>query len=261
MTTLLTLERYLQLLWDEAESLARALQTEQFHAPVQACPGWSLADLGYHVGDVVRFWSWVVTTSAVTTDGEPEFARPADAELADWIRNGVSELVRDLTSADPTAPAYSWTPQQDVAFVQRRVPHELSVHRWDAERAVQSHTGAQPRAIATDLATDGIAEFFLLASAFPVEQPPRVDGVALICTDSGAAWTSWLSGSAIQALERDDHVTVEGSGAPDAAASLSGTASDLVLTLWRRLPLGDGRVDVEGDHELARQFLSWANLE
>jgi hypothetical protein len=203
----------------------------------------------------------VVTTGAVTIEEEPEFDRPDDAELADWIRRGVNDLVSDLTSADPTAPAYSWTPQQDVAFVQRRVPHELAVHRWDAERAVQPHTGVEPHPIATDLATDGIAEFFLLASAFPVAQPPRVDGVALRCTDSGAAWTSWLSSSTIHASERGGHAPDDGQRAPDAAATLSGTASDLVLTLWRRVPLDDGRVGVEGDRQLARQFLSWANLE
>ena len=252
MTTLLDLERYMELLHDDAELLARALETEQFAASVDACPGWSLADLGYHVGDVVRFWSWVVTTGATRTDGEPDFTRPPDGELADWLRVGVRDLIGQLRRADPRAPAYSWTPQQDVAFVQRRVPHELAVHRWDAEHAVRSHTGAEPRAVETDLATDGISEYFLLASSFPVKERAVAGAVGFRCTDSTAAWTAWLRGSTVQALE---------AAAPDASATLSGSASDLLLTLWRRLPLSSGRVTVTGNVEFAQRFLSWANLE
>ncbi|MFL6178288.1 MAG: maleylpyruvate isomerase family mycothiol-dependent enzyme [Actinomycetes bacterium] len=257
MTTLLDLERYMELLHDETELLARALETEQFTAPIDACPGWSLAHLGYHVGDVVRFWSWVVTTGATTTVGEPEFPRPPDAQLAHWLRLGVRDLIGQLRRADPTAPAYSWTPQQDVAFVQRRVPHEVAVHRWDAEHAVRTLTGAEPRPIESDLAIDGISEYFLLASSFPVEQSAVAGTIALRCTDSKgctdskATWTAWLSDSRIQALQADTR---------DASVAISGAASDLLLTLWRRLPLSSDRVTVSGDVEFAQQFLSWANL-
>ena len=46
---------------------------------------------------------------------------------------------------------------------------------------------------------------------------------------------------------------------PDAAATVQGEASDLLLVLWRRLPLET--VEVSGDHPFAERFLAAADLD
>ncbi|HEX5017016.1 MAG TPA: maleylpyruvate isomerase N-terminal domain-containing protein [Actinomycetes bacterium] len=262
--TLLTLDRYFELLASETEQLASALESalefDAMSAPVQACPEWTLADLGYHVGDVTRFWTWVVSTGATSTAGEPEFVRPSDAQLADWVRVGVRELIATLAPADPSTPAYSWTPQQDVAFVQRRVPHEVAVHRWDAEHAARHATNVPPRPIAYDLASDGVSEFFLLASSWPVTWATSGAGaVRLLATDTNTEWTAWVDDSVMRwstevSRVADDEI-------PEVVATLSGPASDLLLTLWRRLGLDESAVRVDGDAAPARQFLALANLD
>ena len=250
----LTLDRYLDVLAEDGEHLAYALESRAFTAPVEACPEWSLADLGYHVGDVIRFWNWVVTTGATTTDGEPEFARPGDVELADWLRRGIEQLLVTLRGADPAAPAYSWTPQQDVAFVQRRVPHEVAVHRWDAQHAARHVTGVAAQPVEADLAADGVSEFFLLASSWPITTSLGSDArVNLRAVDTGAVWTSWIEGSNLR--------WVNGVEPGEAAVTLSGPASELLLVLWRRIPLDGSQVTIAGDADAAREFVALASLD
>jgi uncharacterized protein (TIGR03083 family) len=251
---MLTLPRYLALAAEQGELLARAVEIGSLDAPVDACPGWTLADLGYHVGDVMRFWSWVVTTGATSTDGEPEFPRPPDEELVQWIRDGVRELNVHMREADPRAPAYSWTPQRNVAFVQRRVPHELAVHRWDAQHAIPHELGVEAQAIPSDLATDGVSEYFLLGSSWPVTQESLgARRIRLRCTDSGAVWTAGLHESLLRAGSGDETSKV--------SVTVSGAASDLLLALWRRLPEASGRLVVDGDRSAVAAFLSLANLD
>jgi hypothetical protein len=49
-------------------------------------------------------------------------------------------------------------------------------------------------------------------------------------------------------------------GSPkEAAMTLRGGASDLVLALWRRLPID--AIDVSGDRDLAARFLATADLD
>ncbi len=49
---------------------------------------------------------------------------------------------------------WTWSPQQDVAFVIRRVTQETAVHRVDAERAAGRDHRIDP-----ELAADGVDEF------------------------------------------------------------------------------------------------------
>ncbi len=265
--TLLTLDRYLELLQDDTESLADVLERADLSAPVRSCPGWTLADLGYHVGEVHRFWQWVVreAVQVVTEVNAPQIARPDDAELADWLRSGLADFAPALRTVDPAAPAWSWTPQHDMAFIQRRMPHETSVHRWDAEDASHAAGGAgtkRPAPIAADLATDGISEFFLLASAARYQTQMRV---GLHATDTGHRWAVWLSDGEIRYATE----AVPGSDPAEVPVTLAGTASDLLLVLWRRLsPKGAGglgvdvaSVDVVGDAERAEEFLQLVDLD
>jgi uncharacterized protein (TIGR03083 family) len=260
--TLLTLDRYLDVLEHDTETLADVLKAADPSVAVRSCPGWTLSDLGYHVGEVHRFWNWVVREAVqeVTKDNAPQIPRPDDAELAEWLRRGLADLLPGLRTVDPSAPAWSWTPQRDMAFIQRRMPHETSVHRWDAQDAVRSSgtPGANdPAPIAADLATDGISEFLLLASATRYETETRV---ALHATDTDQHWTVWLSDGEIRYVAD----VPNGAGGADAPVTISGAASDLLLVLWRRLSPAEGGVPgvhVTGDGSAAREFLQMVDLD
>lgn len=249
--TLLTLDRYLEVLQQDTEDLAVVLEGTDLATPVHSCPGWTLADLGFHVGEVHRFWRWIVRDGVqeVTRTNSPSFARPPDRELADWLRTGLADFLPELMALNPAAPAWSWTPQRDMAFIQRRMPHETSVHRWDA----QGSAACTPAPIAADLAADGVSEFFLLASAARYSSEVSV---SLRATDTGHRWWATIQGGEIR--------YGAGEAAREGGLLVSGTASDLLLILWRRLSLDgsvDTRVTVSGDRSAAVEFLRLVDLD
>ena len=256
-STLLGLNRYFEVLLSDTELLVSTLEPENLTAPIESCPGWSLADLGYHVGDVARFWNWVVTSGAMSVDGEPDFPRPPDAELAEWFRAGVRQLVATLRTADPALPTWFWKADQGtVADICRRYPHEVSVHRWDAQHAVcQQSASNQPNPIASDLASDGVSELFFLHSTHPVRGTlPSATRVALHATDTGYLWECWLDHDSLLRT-----AVVE--APPPVAVTISGPAHDLLLLLWRRMSLDAPALRIAGDLDVARAFVALAELD
>ncbi len=208
---------------------------------VPTCPGWTVADLLRHLG-IIHWWA----TEAVTrADLEPVQRRsspppPAEGdELVDWAGDRVHALVSALRSAGPASPAWTFAGPRDAAFWARRHAHELSIHRVDVEVAV---TG-EPRPIDTALAADGIDEYVTVFTArrgIPEGRDGR--SIHLHCTDVDGEWLVRLT--ADRAVVSREHAK------GDVAAR--GSASDLILCLWRRLPLD--AVDVFGDRELLEAF-------
>jgi hypothetical protein len=109
---------------------------------------------------------------------------------------------------------------------------EVAVHCWDAEAVM-----ASPGALRQDVADDGVAEFLEIVLGSSADALPGV--VTLRATDTGGSWR------------------VAGGGPGRRQAGISGTASDLVLMLYRRLPVSDCIVD--GDPLLVASFLALAD--
>lgn len=242
MTTRLTPGRYRELLLGDAERIAAVVGSADPAARVEACPDWAIGDLVYHVGRVHEFWTFVARERPAVVDDDTVIPRgpdPDDADLGPWLLAGVHQLAGTF-DADPATPMWTWTSQHDLAFVQRRMAQETAVHRWDAERSVGAETP-----IAQDLAVDGIDEFFFLATA----APPTVgrERVRLRATDTGDVWVADVV----------DGRQVLTTG--DADAELAGTASDLLLVLWRRLP--PSAVDVTGDPAAVASMLARGDLD
>jgi uncharacterized protein (TIGR03083 family) len=238
------LDEYLDSLCKDSERIAEVAESVDLQTSVAPCPEWTLGDLVYHVGEVHRFWQWVANerVQQMGSDVErPVRPQPEDADLVAWFREGAAMLIDILAKADPTEPVWSWTSQHDMAFIQRRMPQETAVHRWDAE----SVTGVVSP-IDRALAADGIDEFFLLAAAAPVVGK---DCIGLAAIDTGDRWSASVSDERMQ-LTR---------GASGEDVVLSGTASDLLLVLWRRLP--HSALQVNGDDEAAVRFLNLAALD
>ena len=200
-------------------------------APVEHCPGWTVADLVRHLLEVQWFWAMIAErrpSEPPSDDDRP--APPPEDQLIERFRAGALNLVEVLRHADPQAPCWTWAPtQQNVGFIQRHQVQEAAVHRWDAEHAAG-------RAVALDVpaSVDSVEEFLTFSVVTPDDplDPPRPDlagAFVLRATDVEAAWTV-ADGSQPGTVRFDRGVE------PDLPV-VSGTASDLLLWLYGRVEL------------------------
>jgi len=208
-----------------ADAATEAVLARGWRAPVPGCPGWSLADLVAHLAEVQRFWAWVVRTRAVDPSPYAPPPRHPDGELLGWLDAQSAELEVALAGADPAERVWTWAPQQDVAFVLRRQVQEAVVHTVDVEQVL-----GDVRPIAADVGLDGIDEWLdvMAPGALPTGPPPEAHPVVL------------------HAVDADTERTLFPGTRPFPIAAVTGTAGDLLLALWRRVPLevltvhGDG---------------------
>jgi uncharacterized protein (TIGR03083 family) len=215
---------------------------------VPSCPDWSVGDLTRHLGGFFHRIR-MQAGSAGADEAWPPLAVPEEAPAADdvavvtWFREQLAGAEAHLESLDPDHPTWNWAPRPRVAgFWQRRAAHETAVHRWDAQVATRL-----PEPIESKLAGDTIAEAldtFLPAGRRRID--PAVHGlVHLSATDIGAQWFVRLRGSGVSLLDTDTLLDPE---THPARASASGSASDLALALWGRVPFDV--LELAGDAEL-----------
>jgi uncharacterized protein (TIGR03083 family) len=203
------------LITTESQRLADAAEGT-LDATIEHCPGWRMRDLVLHVGDVQWFWSEIVERRAV--DRVAVTATRPDERHDDclaWFRSQSARLVRALHSVDDATTLWTWwPPAQNAAFVKRRQLLEVAVHGWDARHAAGIGGG-----IDRDIAELGLVEFVEVMHDLRADHPPPPP-LHLVLTDS--SWTGTMFPTA--------------AGAP---LTLTGTCSDLLLSLWGRLPVDD----------------------
>lgn len=237
-------ETQLACLEADALALSGVLATGRLDVPVPSTPGWTLGDLGFHVGGIHRFWEHVVRTGATTNEGAPTFDRPEDRGLSEWLLEGAARLHRTLADASPERKVWSWSRRGDVRFVVRRMAQETAMHRWDGENAVGDARAIEP----VELAADGVDEFFdtQIAEDF---LGPGGERIALVATDGPFRWLATVT---------DGSVSCERAQGP-ADASVRASSSDLLLMLWRRIVPPDP--GVTGDRDALVRFLGRADLD
>lgn len=232
---MLTPSEYHDALERDAAAFVEVVRTTDPTCPVPACPGWGLADLGRHLGSVHRWAREAIRTGRA--GAEP--LGPADrAELVAWLTEGADALVATLRNTDPGAPTWTFgSPPHQVGFWGRRQAHETAVHLVDAQQSAGLPVRMDGR-----LAADGVIE---VATMFFPRQVrlgrigPLRYGLRIVLTD--APETAVLAGDG---TDRD---------APT-AATITGTAADVLLVLWGRVALAT--LDVDGDPEVARSVLA-----
>jgi uncharacterized protein (TIGR03083 family) len=213
-------------------------------APVPSCPEWDLAKLLRHAGTIPR-WAATMTERRSTERldrRELDLGLPDDpAELPGWLAGAAPIVEGAFRGADPSASMWAWGTPKAVRFWPRRLIHELGVHRADAELAL-----GRPPTYDPQLAADGIDELLdnLPHAAYfaPAVANLRGDGevLALVATDTGAAWRIQLDPDGFTWRRGD-------AGAPeDAGATLALPAAELLLTIYRRLPLDEAAVTGDG---------------
>jgi uncharacterized protein (TIGR03083 family) len=225
----------------EGAAFATAVQAADLDADVPTCPGWTVRRLVAHVSRVHR------SATAGVLDGTVEppalAARPPadDARLLEWYGDGLDKLLQVFTDAEPHL----------ADFWPRRMAHDTTVHRFDAELTAYSKAGGFDSALAADGVGEVLESMLQLRAADEPLASARGD-VLVECTDTGDQW--------LVALEPGIVTTTRPERRPRRMdARIAGPAADLYLVLWGRLPLDPaepGRtrrrlVEVTGDRSLA----------
>ena len=219
-------------------------------AAVPSCPGWTVADLTRHVGEV-----YLHKTLAMREGAEPDPWAPA--ELADeeplaLLDRAYAGLLAEFSAREPADPAGSWyTPDQTVGFWIRRMAQETVIHRIDAELG----TGQPVAPVPDDLAVDGIDELLKVFVAYSVAEwgdyftdilagsPGRTYAVR---TD-GAAWRV-RTGRGLLAVE-------DGAGDDAADVTISGRPAAVLRWVWNREGAGEpSGVTAEGAPEALEEL-------
>jgi len=232
-------QEYLDALARDSEMLADASDAAGPDAPVPTCPGWTVADLIVHMVQGNR-WARIIVESRSTERVMPEMPddAPAGAALVPYFRSDAQELIATLAAVPPDTSVWTFSAADRTAgFWSRRRAQETAVHRVDAESAAGTR-----HPVDQALAADGIDEFL---TAFL----PRLAGGVVLdgsvhvhCTDVEGEWLVRRDG--------DGLVVTREHAKGDVAAR--GTASDLLLFLWGRVPAS--ALEVFGDADALDRF-------
>jgi uncharacterized protein (TIGR03083 family) len=235
---------YVDAVHAEVTRMADAVRGVDPETRVPTCPEWTVAELVKHTGTVHR-WAGQMVRDLATERLDPstiDLGLPSDPRgYADWLAAGAEPLVAAFAAADPDAQMWAWGDDQHARFWPRRMLHETTIHRFDAELAV----GADPsvdRAVAMD-AIDELLTNLPTARYFR----PRVaelrgtgESIALRGTDPGERWLIVLQPDEWGWGRSDGEATVTASGAVDS----------LMLLLYGRRTKRDSRLAISGDEQV-----------
>jgi uncharacterized protein (TIGR03083 family) len=210
--------------------------------PVPSCPEWSVRDLVEHLGTVHRWAAAIVCSPDGRPAPEPE-RDYAEGGLGPWFAEGAGALTQVLRGADPAAPCWTLARPHTIGFWSRRQAHETAVHRVDLADALGAEAPLDP-VLAVDGVDEAVRTFFPRQVRLGREQP-LADALAVVESSSGRRWLLAGDGSG------PDEMTAD--------ATVTGSAADLLLLLWRRRSLDDLSATVVGDEAAARRVLG-ANL-
>jgi uncharacterized protein (TIGR03083 family) len=202
-----------------------------------------------HLGEVHRFWAAAVSAGPAPeppagTEGADTTPRELEAVLA-WSAASTQQLLDSLSAAGPDRGCWTWwgmseSPQTSGAVARHQV-QEASVHTYDAQL-----TAGAPQPLPADAALDGIGEFLTTCCSGPDPWPHE----AAVLGYHAAEGPSWRL-----SLSADGAWTTRPPAPGTVTATARGTASDLVLALYGRLPVGSLQLD--GDPRLFELFRDW----
>lgn len=244
MTDSLVMEpdTYLSHLRADGLALAAAAKRD-LDAPVPSCPEWLVRDLVRHTAQVYLHKVGVMAAGG-TERHEVDIPDGPDGgdELVAWYEKSLSRLIAELEERDPEDDAWTFFGDKRVGFWHRRMAQEAAVHRWDAEAAA-----GDPGPIDPELAADGIDEMLnvmILADEVPYDG--KSGTLHLHRTDGDGEWLVTLEAGTVPATR---------SGHEKGDAAVRGTASDLLLLVWRRVT--PEAVERFGDDEIIDDFYAY----
>jgi uncharacterized protein (TIGR03083 family) len=255
-------EEYCARVGAEITRMADVVTGADLTAPVTGCPDWDLAKLVRHTGIVHRWAAAIVATRASEPipQNELDVGLPADlAGYPEWLAHGAAALVAVLRESGPDTAVWAWGDDHRSGWWARRMLHETTVHRADAERTL----GLEP-VIDLVAAADGVDEFLLVAPLGSrvrnrlAELPPG-QTIHLHATDS--AFSGDAPAPAMALREAGEWlVSLDGSGYTwshghaKCTVAVRGPAALLLLFTYGRVRPDDERLAVFGDAALLRTW-------
>jgi uncharacterized protein (TIGR03083 family) len=253
MGDMLDHEWYCERTEAEIAAMAAAISDADPAAPVPTCPEWNIARLIKHTGIVHRWVTEMVSSrAAAPVDRQTiDMGLPAsEASYPRWLAEGAAPLSEALRSAGPDAVVWSWGTSPRSGFWARRMLHETSVHRADAQLAVGADAAFDPVA-----AADGIDEFLSFLMALPrlrerLSSLPAGESLHLHATDSDGEWL----------IKFGDGSMTWSRGHEKATAAVRGPVGLLLLFSYGRIAGSDPRLAVFGDATLLDAWQEKASL-
>jgi uncharacterized protein (TIGR03083 family) len=243
-------ERYLELLEQDGNRLVAVARAADLEAPIPTCPGWTVGDCLTHVAEVYQHKIACIRLGR-SPGVDYQQAPPDGVDVFAWFDTSLRDLIDELRSRGPAAPAYSWwPPDQSVGFWYRRMAQETAVHRLDVEDGAGT-----PTPLDAELALDGIDEVLdpfladdwadVSAEEWGDVDPQAGAGRSVVVRSGGRAWRSTMQPDAIPVERLDD---------PDGFgdAVVTGDAESVLLWLFGRR--GDGAVELSGDPDVVVAF-------
>ncbi|WP_179199240.1 maleylpyruvate isomerase family mycothiol-dependent enzyme [Streptomyces viridochromogenes] len=245
----------LRRLIDERSTAFRAAiaSAPSLDVRVPTCPEWTLFDLVQHLGGGDRFWAAVV--EAGPTDAPPAeavalraaVAAPREREaLLAWLAESTRLLLSALEEAGPDHGCWTWwrasrSPQTAGGVARHRV-QETAVHTYDVQV-----TQGTPRPLPDEVTLDGVDEFLSTCIATPAAWPHKPATIDFHATE-GPSWRLTLDADGARATRLSADVET-----PD--LSVTGTAGELILCFYDRIPAASLRLD--GDAGLLDLLRAW----
>lgn len=180
--------------------------------------------------------------------------RERDALLV-WSAASTQELLDALREAGPDRGCWTWWGKsqspQTCGAVARHQLHEIAVHTYDAQLTV----GA-PQPLPDEVALDGVEEFLTTICTTTVAWPHEPAGVDYHATE-GRSWRNWLSddGARLDRLPEPGAGPTADKARDTADASARGTANELVLGFYGRIPFDSLKLD--GNGRIFDQLVAW----
>jgi uncharacterized protein (TIGR03083 family) len=254
-------EEYCARAGAEITRMADVVTGADLTIPVTGCPDWNLAKLVRHTGIVHRWATAIVATRASERipQNELDVALPADpAGYPEWLVHGAAPLVTVLLEAGPDTAVWAWGDDHRSGWWARRMLHETTVHRVDAERAL----GVEP-VIDPVAAADGVDEFLLVAPlgsrvSQRLAELPAGQTIHLHATDD-----AFSPGGSAPAGAGEWLISLDGSGYTwshghaKGSVAVRGPAAVLLLFTYGRIRPDDERLTVFGDATLLQ---SWQDI-
>ncbi len=217
----------------DAELFEAAIREGNVDAEVDGCPGWSVADLVEHIGQLHRY-----VTEAIVTAAKPGgWPAGPEGDLADWFATGAAALEAALRERSDDTACYTFfdNAPKTVGTWIRRQAQEIAVHRYDAELAA---TGTA-EAIDPSIAMDGIDEYFdLFVPRVDARSPIRIGDATLhLHAAEGGEWF----------VRCGDHAPVVTREHAKGDVAVNGPADEILLALWGRIAPGEMELEIFGD--------------
>lgn len=235
----------------ESESQAiLACARASIDAPIEACPGWTMADLLRHVGSGQR-WIEAALRQRATDQGGVEWGAPGEGDdLVVWFEEGLNVLLGTARSVVDEAPMRMLWNGDGVSgspdFLRRRATNEAAIHRWDAQRAV-GHADDIPAELALDCLDELLLLWLPWAARVGRQAQGRWSGESIGLRTSGRRWTVTFAGTG------DVHV-VPGDGGRPPDAEVEAPPSAMALFAMNRAAPADAEMHVSGDEMLLARW-------